>query len=29
VRQIQVIINYQSGRFVRSYTLTTYISQYS
>jgi prepilin-type N-terminal cleavage/methylation domain-containing protein len=29
VRQIQVTINYQSGRFVRSYTLTTYISQYS
>ncbi len=29
VRQIQVIVNYQSGRFVRSYTLTTYISQYS
>ncbi len=29
VRQLQVTINYQSGRFTRSYTLTTYISQYS
>ena len=29
VRQIQVTINYVSGRFTRSYTLTTFISQYS
>lgn len=29
VRQIQVTINYQVGHFVRSYTLTSYISQYS
>jgi len=29
VRQIQVTINYTSGRFKKSYTLTTFISQYS
>jgi len=29
VRQIQVTVNYTSGRFKRLYTLTTYISQYS
>jgi prepilin-type N-terminal cleavage/methylation domain-containing protein len=29
VRQIQVTINYQVGHFTRSYTLTSYISQYS
>ena len=29
VRQIQVTITFQSGRFQRTYTLTTYISQYS
>jgi len=29
VRQIQVIVSYQYGGFTRSYTLTTYISQYS
>lgn len=29
VRQIQVTISYRSGRFQRTYTLTTYISQYS
>lgn len=29
LRQIIVTINYTAGRFQRSYTLTTYISQYS
>jgi len=29
VRQIQVTIAYRSGRFQRTYTLTTFISQYS
>jgi type IV pilus modification protein PilV len=29
VRQIQVTVNYRSGRFKKSYTLTTFISQYS
>ncbi|MGB8590458.1 MAG: hypothetical protein WCD40_03680, partial [Candidatus Acidiferrales bacterium] len=29
VRQIVITMNYQAGRFVRKYTLTSYISQYS